>query len=197
MVGPVLSNTTPTGPIVDKDGKANFAFIKWMQNAAKVINQGFDPQGNYQGPIGADATINGRHTLASITAKIGTDGVIESDGLPAATPSAQGAVFMPPSAVDNHLGTAAIADSAAFDPSGAAAAAQTAAEAHADTVASTAQSNAEAFASDATNLTSGIIPLARLPGLTVTITTAALTVGGTQGSMDFQNGLLVAQTPAT
>jgi hypothetical protein len=36
-----------------------------------------------------------------------------------------------------------------------------------------------------------------LPGLTVVITTAALTGGGVQGSMTFQNGILVAQTQAT
>lgn len=35
------------------------------------------------------------------------------------------------------------------------------------------------------------------PGITVTITTAALTGGGAQGSMTFQNGILVAQTQAT
>ena len=34
-------------------------------------------------------------------------------------------------------------------------------------------------------------------GLTVTITTAALTGGGTQGSMTFTNGILTAQTQAT
>lgn len=36
-----------------------------------------------------------------------------------------------------------------------------------------------------------------LPGITVTITTAALTGAGVQGSMTFQNGILVAQTQAT
>jgi len=34
-------------------------------------------------------------------------------------------------------------------------------------------------------------------GITVTITTAALTGGGSQGSMTFTNGILTAQTPAT
>lgn len=34
-------------------------------------------------------------------------------------------------------------------------------------------------------------------GFSGTITTAALTGGGTQGSMTFQNGVLIAQTPAT
>jgi hypothetical protein len=35
------------------------------------------------------------------------------------------------------------------------------------------------------------------PGITVTITTAKLTAGGANGSMTFQNGILIAQTPAT
>lgn len=34
-------------------------------------------------------------------------------------------------------------------------------------------------------------------GFTGTITTAALTGGGTQGSMTFQNGVLISQTQAT
>jgi hypothetical protein len=38
---------------------------------------------------------------------------------------------------------------------------------------------------------------AGMPGLSLTITTAPLTGGGTPGSMTFRNGILVAQTPAT
>ena len=51
---------------------------------------------------------------------------------------------------------------------------------------------------DFTDIT-GQITTSQLPasGLTVTITTAALTTLGTQGSMQFQNGILIAQTPAT
>jgi len=46
---------------------------------------------------------------------------------------------------------------------------------------------------------SGQITTSQLPasGLSVTITTAALTGLGTQGSMTFTNGILTAQTPAT
>lgn len=45
----------------------------------------------------------------------------------------------------------------------------------------------------------GPLALAQLPsaGISVTITTAALTLGGTQGSMTFVAGLLTASTPAT
>jgi hypothetical protein len=43
-------------------------------------------------------------------------------------------------------------------------------------------------------ITTGQLPTA---GISVTITTAALTLGGTQGSMTFVNGLLTAQVQAT
>jgi hypothetical protein len=45
--------------------------------------------------------------------------------------------------------------------------------------------------------TTGNFSQATPTGLSVTITTAALTALGTQGSMQFQNGILIAQTPAT
>jgi hypothetical protein len=46
---------------------------------------------------------------------------------------------------------------------------------------------------------SGTLSAAQLPatGISVTITTAALTTGGTQGSMTFTDGILTAQTQAT
>lgn len=50
---------------------------------------------------------------------------------------------------------------------------------------------------DLANEVTGILSTAHFPGITVTITTAALTIAGTQGSMTFTNGVLTAQTPAT
>ena len=46
---------------------------------------------------------------------------------------------------------------------------------------------------------SGTLATSQLPstGLSVTITTAKLTTGGANGSMQFQNGILVVSTPAT
>jgi hypothetical protein len=99
--------------------------------------------------------------------------------------------------MSNTLGTAAIEPSTAFDSAGAAATAQSNAQTFATDAANDAQTNAEAFASNASNLTTGTVALARLPGLSVTITTAALTVGGTQGSQTFVNGVLTAQVQAT
>lgn len=49
---------------------------------------------------------------------------------------------------------------------------------------------------NAVNLTGGV-SVGGTPGLTVVVTTAKLTSGGTNGSMTFTNGILTAQTPAT
>lgn len=51
-----------------------------------------------------------------------------------------------------------------------------------------------AFSDVSGNISEGQLPTA---GLTVIITTAALTPTGTQGSMTFQNGILVGNVPAT
>lgn len=58
----------------------------------------------------------------------------------------------------------------------------------------TVDANAQNFSEITGNLATSQLPTA---GLTATITTAALTTGGTQGSMTFTNGILTAQTPAT
>jgi len=186
----VVSNNTPNVPLVDSDGKATYALIRWMQAVGSTVNGAFDPAGNYQGPIGALATIVGRKTLATIVQHLTDLGVMKPAGLPAATTSEQGAVILPAGASSNTLGTAAIQPSSAFDPSGSAATAQAAAAVDATTKANAAQANAQAFATSA-------IATAFSPGITVTITTAALTGLGSQGSMTFQNGLLIGQVQAT
>jgi hypothetical protein len=43
----------------------------------------------------------------------------------------------------------------------------------------------------------GLFSQSSTPGISGTITTAALTTLGTQGSMTFVDGILTAQTPAT
>lgn len=193
----VVSVTLPSTPIVDKDGRLTFPWIKWFQAVGQNINEGFDPQGNYQGPIGSHATIVGREFLATIVQHLSDAGIIDAAGLPAATPAAQGAVFMPAGATNNNLGSAAIRPATDFDPSGAAATAQANAQAFATTAANTAQSNAETFAANASNIGTGTLDTNRLGGLSAVIVTAKLTGGGTNGSMTFTNGLLTAQTPAT
>jgi tetrahydromethanopterin S-methyltransferase subunit F len=200
-------------PIADQNGMATWSFIQILIGWDTKLNNGLNSTGQLIGNIDPATRVLPRTEGLGITLQhISNTGVVESDGLFSATPLAQGAVFMPTGAADNHLGTAAIEPATAFDSAGSAAAAQanaeayantvagsaqSNAEAHADAVAATAQSNAEAFSSNASNLTSGTVATARLGGLTATVTTAALTVGGTQGSMTFTNGLLTAQVQAT
>jgi len=47
------------------------------------------------------------------------------------------------------------------------------------------------------NAGTGAFSISATPGISATIVTAALTVGGTHGSMTYVNGILTAQTPAT
>jgi hypothetical protein len=200
-------------PIADKNGMATWSFIQILIGWDTKLNNGLNSTGQLIGNIDPATRVLPRTEGLGITLQnISDTGVVESDGLFSATPLAQGAVFMPTGAPDNHLGTAAIEPATAFDSAGSAAtaqanaeayantvagSAQSNAEAHADAVAATAQSNAEAFSSNASNLTSGTVATTRLGGLTATITTAPVTVGGTQGSMTFTNGLLTAQVQAT
>jgi hypothetical protein len=85
--------------------------------------------------------------------------------------------------------------------SGAAALAQANAQAFATGAANTAQSNAQtytnAFASNASNLTSGTLATSLLAGLSATVALAKLTVGGTNGSITFTNGLLTSKVDPT
>jgi hypothetical protein len=192
------SFTALQAPFLDKGGKVSWTWLKLLQQWQKQLAQGFDSNGNLISNLSPGIHIIGRDgTVGSILFHIDENGVVQPDGMSAATDAAQGAVVLPTGATGNTLGSAAMKDSAAFDAAGAATAAQGNAEAYANTAAGTAQTNAQAFASDATNITIGTLDTARLGGLTTNITTAALTVGGTQGSMTFTNGLLTAETPAT
>lgn len=81
MSSPVVSSRTPVGQIINRDGTATFAFLKWMQNIGTTINVTFDSDGNFQGAIGDQATIDGREFLATIVQHLDNDGVMESDGI--------------------------------------------------------------------------------------------------------------------
>lgn len=185
-------------PFLDSKGNISWTWLKQIQVWQQQLAAGFDSGGNLVSNIEPSVKIIGRDgTIGTILLNIDKNGIVQSAGLVAASDIEQGAVKLAAGSIGNTLGSAAMASEAAFDPSGAAAAAQTAAEAHAAAGAATAQSNAEAFASDASNLSTGTVPLARLPGISVTITTAALSPTGTQGSMTFTNGILTAQVQAT
>lgn len=185
-------------PMVDKDGKATFAFLKLFQGMYASIVNAFNAEGQLISEISAQAVISGRtEGIGTTVGNLNDTGVITPPGLIPASDTAQGAVILPAGSTSNVLGSASQANASDFDPAGSAATAQSNAETFAAAAASAAQGNAEAFASNATNLSSGQIDVALLPGLSVTVVTAALTTGGTQGSMVFTNGVLTAQTPAT
>lgn len=202
-------NVLLIGGLVDKQGIPTPLFQKFLNDLQTRVGTALGELGVLIGSIAATATVQGRAgTIAAALSNItaaglirapSLTGVVPAVNLPAAIPTAQGAVQLPPGAGTNVLGTAALQNVGAFDAAGAAAAAQAA---------------AEAFSANGSNISSGTVPAANLPaistlsgriatgqlpasGLSVTITTAKLTTGGTQGSMTFTNGILTAQTQAT
>ncbi len=221
MAAPSGFNGITQGPLVGKDGRLTAAGLYLFQDWNTRLTNGLNQIGQLIGEINAQTEISGRAggigaalqnlDVNGVTTDGGVDftrsyvnkslsnigGVATPAQLPPATPADQGAVQLPVGAVSNTLGDAALQPSTAFDPAGAAAAAQGNAETFATAAATTAQGNAEAYARNASNLSSGTVATALLAGLTATIVTAPLTVGGTSGSMTFTNGLLTAQTPAT
>lgn len=179
-------------PITGGAGAMDPVWQRWFTNVIQRIQNGLDIIGRFTGQLAADATIEGhagtvgttfQHLTASgqfVASQL--TGTVAPTALPLASGAIQGAVIAPGST----LGSASLADTSAFDPAGAAATAQASAESYANAQDTITLNAAKAY-------TDGKF----LPGLSVTITTAALTGTGTQGSMTFTNGLLTAQTPAT
>lgn len=196
-VKPASTFIPSRAPIADKDGMATWSFIKILQDWDTKLRNGLNSIGQITQDIPTATKILGRVAIGTILQFISDGGVVQPNGIVSATDAAQGAVQLPVGSVGNTLGSAAMRPTTAFDPSGAAAAAQSAAETFASAAAAAAQGNAESFASNASNLASGTVAIGLLPGISVTITTAKLTVGGTNGSMTFTNGILTGQVQAT
>lgn len=80
---PVVSVTTPTGPIVNpQNGQATFSFLKWLQGIGTTINGAFDQQGDFNGNLGSDASIAGRNaTILVILHNIDDTGVVTANGI--------------------------------------------------------------------------------------------------------------------
>ena len=200
-----VSNTTPTGIIVNSDGTANYAFLKWMQSVGSTVNANFDPKGNYQGPIGARATIDGRSTLASILQFISTGGIVQAAGIDFAlaylnkdtdhiadgfgSPMAGGraaytALIASPPAVTPHKWLAGLVSGVFVESQ----------PAFADLTGAATVAQIPPLSAISGRITAGQLPVA---GLSITIVTAQLTTLGTQGSMTFTNGQLTGQVAAT
>lgn len=214
---PVVSNTTPSGaqPILTKDGRMSWPWMKFFQNIGALVNVAFDAQAALQGVIGLNATVAGRPTepLVDLVQKLTPGGGIEPGGLPTPTNTTLGGVLAAGPTVHNFItqvdetGLPHLGQPAFTDVSGIAAASQVPALSALNGSVTAAQvPNLSALNGSVTSgqvpalsLLTGQITEAQLPsaGLSVTITSAKLTSGGTEGSMQFQNGILIAQTPAT
>lgn len=198
---PVIGSDMVRAPIADpKTGMLTPIWQRALSILHGAINAGLNQPGNFIGTIAPVAHVAGHVEPISTTLQnIGPTGKVTPAGLPAATPTQQGAVVMPAGALNNNLGTASIHANTDFDIAGSAAAAQAAAQAFAANGSNISSGTVAGARVAALSTLSGQITTAQLPasGLSVTIATAKLTGGGTNGSMTFTNGILTAQTPAT
>lgn len=197
---PIVSVQTPNDQLIDlKTGKALWTMTKWMQQISQLLNKVF----NNQGAISADsipfptATALGGVTSAGPTSHQWVNAIdlkgspqlsqpgfsdLSGQALPAQIPNI--------SQLNGALNASQVPPlsslSGAVNPSQV-------------PVLSELEGSVTAAQVPALSALSGKITAAQLPvgGQTVTITTAALTSGGTQGSMTFTAGQLVAQVQAT
>jgi len=198
----VVSPFTPRTRLVDEQGYATWEMLKFAQGLAQAVNNALSILGQFNGVIGPGATVAGHvGTLAAniqnlnssgLLAATALTGVVAPTQLPAALDTTQGAVVLPLGAPSNVLDTAAFYPATAFDAAGSAAAAQSNAETFATTSDTAVLTAAEAFSSNASNLSSGVVPNARLSGISGTVHLGPYTVGGTQGSLTLTNGLITA-----
>jgi len=160
----------------------------------QAVNAALNALGFFNGTIGVNAIVEGHPgTLATVIqhltptgtlAATALTGVVQPAQLPAADPITQGAVVLPAGAPSNTLDTAAFQPVSAFDPAGAAAAAQAASDPLGS--ASTAETNAKAYTDSKFAFgISGTVALAKITGL------------GTDGSLTFTNGLITGKVDPT
>ena len=201
----VVSNTTPTGKLINADGTATYPFTKWLQNIGAATNGNFDPNNQFTGNIGNQAKIDGRSTLASIVQFIGADGVVTGPGLDFAKPYANkntdhiadgtGSPLAGGKAAEIALVTNAPAPEPSKWLTGLVAGIfQKAQAAFSDLSGIATAAQVPPLSGISGQITDGQLPAS---GITVTITTAKLTTLGADGSMTFTNGILTAQTQAT
>ena len=174
----VVSPFTPRTKLVDEDGYATWEMLKFSQGLAQAVNNALDILGQFNGVIGTGATVQGHPgTLAGTIQHLTPSGQLTASQLigtiapaqlPAADPVTQGAVILPAGAPSNVLDSAAFQPVSAFDPAGAAAAAQAAAEAASDPAgsAATAEANANAYTTGRFGITYGTGAPAGVPSTT-------------------------------
>jgi hypothetical protein len=197
---PVVSVTTPNGPLVDvKSGNALFAFLKWMQQVGQLLNEVFDNQGVLSPdsiPFPSSNAIGGVTTAGPAASKwinaIGTNG-IPTLTQPAFTDLSGTASPSQVPSIDSLNGTLRPSQVPQLSLlEGAVTAAQ---------VPQLSQLTGMVTPAQVPSLDSlnGQITAAQGPAgaFSGTITTAKLTTGGTNGSMTFTNGILTSEVAAT
>lgn len=206
---PTASFTALRTPIVDpQTGQMSWEWTKWFQDAQLKLSSGLNQLGQLIGDISANTKISGRIGTIGDALKyvdpIGQFSAIQLSGIvaPASLPSAgigsHGAVqAINPTTHQwvNSIDTSGVpqlSQPAFSDLSGSASAGQVPAL-------SALSGSVTAGQVPALSGLSGRITTGQLPssGLSVTITTAKLTTGGTTGSMTFTDGILTAHVDAT
>lgn len=184
----VVSPFTPRTKLVDDNGYATWEFLKFAQGLAQAVNNALSILGQFDGVIGPDATVAGHVgtlkdniqnlSASGLLAATALTGIVQPAQLPAADPITQGAVVLPAGAPSNVLDSAAFQPTSAFDPAGAAAAAQAASD--------------PAGSAGAAETASKAYTDSKFPGVTAhTITLLKLTGGGTDGSISWNaNGVI-------
>lgn len=197
---PIVSVTTPNGPLVDvKTGLAVFSFLKWIQNVGQLLNQVFDNQGALSPdsiPFPTANALGGVTTAGPTTSQWINE--IDGQGVPhlkqPAYSDLAGSLPNPSLTSLGGVNASTVQPNQFVTAIGTSGAPQTAQPAFADL-------SGVATPGQIPNLSdlNGQITEAQLPsaGLTVTITTAKLTVAGSEGSMAFTNGILTGQVQAT
>jgi len=179
---------------VDDNGYATWEFLKFAQGLAQAVNNALNILGQFDGVIGPDATVAGHVgtlkdniqnlSASGLLAATALTGIVQPAQLPAADPITQGAVVLPAGAPSNVLDSAAFQPASAFDPAGAAAAAQAASDPAGSAGAAETASKAYTDSKFAPGI-SGTVPLAKITGL------------GADGSLTFANGLITAKVDPT
>lgn len=198
--GNVVSATAPTGQVVDpKTGFATPFFQKWLQGIGATINNAFDQQSNLT-PNAVPAP--------TPTSLGGVNSVVGQSGKFVSAITTAGVLELTQPAFSDLSGTASGSQVPPL--------AQLSGSVTAGQVPQLSQLNGKVTPSQVPDLStlngsvtsaqvpplsdlSGRITEAQLPsaGISVTITTAALTGGGSTGSMTFTNGILTGQVQAT